>query len=362
MQINIKRTLAYSSINHAGFILMALAASSAEGNRAVIFYLVAYTFMVAGSFGVATVVARRGDAKVSLEDYRGLSRTSPGLALVFTVFLLAQAGVPFTSGFVAKLYTVVASVNANATWLAIVAMVTSVIAAYLYLRIIVTMYMASPADETAKPVRVPAGARLALAVCLLVTIAAGVVPGPLTRVAGEAQPVVVNLPEPPGAPAADPRAGEQLGSVRALSDGGSRRARRRSGGRAPVRLREPVVPGGARRAPAPGPGVVPGGGAGLASRRARRPLVSRSGAGGRRRPGAVIADLSPGEWEIVDAFEGGAYDRRLVSTTPCGDAFAYVGTGVLRPLAVDWNRQAFADEALDAFVTSCAAWRSAGGR
>jgi NADH-quinone oxidoreductase subunit N len=211
VQVNVKRTLAYSSINHAGFVLMALQSSSAEGNRAVLFYLVAYTFMVAGSFGVASVVARRGDNRVWLDDYRGLSRTSPGLALVFTVFLLAQAGVPFTSGFVAKLYTVVAAIQANTTWLAIVGMVTSVIAAYLYLRIIVSMYMAPPVDADARRLRVPAGARVALALCLLVTVGAGLLPGPLTRLAGDARPVLVNLPEPAGAPPAAGDAGQQLG-------------------------------------------------------------------------------------------------------------------------------------------------------
>jgi NADH-quinone oxidoreductase subunit N len=212
VQVNVKRTLAYSSINHAGFILMALQASSDEGNRAVLFYLVAYTFMVAGSFGVATVVARRGDGRVSLDDYRGLSRSSPGLALVFTVFLLAQAGVPFTSGFVAKLYTVLAAVEGGATWLGIVGMVSSVVAAYLYLRIIVSMYMAPPADAEAPAVRVPAGARAALALCLIVTIGVGLVPGTLTRVAGDARPVLVNLPEPPGSPTQEPSGGIQLGA------------------------------------------------------------------------------------------------------------------------------------------------------
>jgi NADH-quinone oxidoreductase subunit N len=212
VQINVKRTLAYSSINHAGFILMALAASSDAGNSAIVFYLVAYTFMVAGSFGVATIVSRRGDNRTSLDDYRGLSRTSPGLALVFTIFLLAQAGVPFTSGFVAKLYTVIAAVQANGTWLAIVAMVTSVIAAYLYLRIIVSMYMAPPVDAAARKLRVPAGARVALALCLFVTIGAGIWPGPLTEASGNAKPVLVNLPEPPGSAPADTGQGSELGS------------------------------------------------------------------------------------------------------------------------------------------------------
>ena len=82
--------------------------------------------MVAGSFGVVSIVSRRGDNRVTLDDYRGLGRTNPGLAFLFTVFLLAQAGVPFTSGFVAKLYTVIAAIAANTTWLAIIAMLSSV--------------------------------------------------------------------------------------------------------------------------------------------------------------------------------------------------------------------------------------------
>jgi NADH-quinone oxidoreductase subunit N len=205
VQSNVKRTLAYSSINHAGFILMALYASSDQGNRAVLFYLVAYTFMVVGSFAVVTVVARRGDNRVGLDDYRGLSRTSPGLALVFTIFLLAQAGVPFTSGFVAKLYTIVAAIDAQGTWLAIIAMVTSVVAAFLYLRIIVSMYMASPVDAAARKIRVPTGAAVTLGLCLFVTVAVGLFPGKLTDWTGEGRAVLVNTPEAGGG--APPTAG-----------------------------------------------------------------------------------------------------------------------------------------------------------
>lgn len=202
VQTNVKRTLAYSSINHAGFILMALAASSAEGNKAVLFYLIAYTFMVAGSFGVVTLVARRGDKRTSLDDYRGLSDTNPGLAFLFTVFLLAQAGVPFTSGFLAKLYAVIASIEGNATWLAMLGMITSVVAAFLYLRIIVSMYMSAdehaeaPAYSRAARIRVPAGAKLALGLCLVVTVGVGIFPGPVTDLSNDGKPVLVNVAEP----------------------------------------------------------------------------------------------------------------------------------------------------------------------
>jgi NADH-quinone oxidoreductase subunit N len=204
VQSNVKRTLAYSSINHAGFILMALAASSPEGVTAIVFYLIAYTFMVAGSFAVVTLVARQGDGRTDLNDYRGLSAANPLLALTFTIFLLAQAGVPFTSGFVAKLYTIIASIAAEATWLAIVAMVSSVVAAFLYLRIIVAMYMSGdtedgtmPAPTKADRIRIPFATGVALAACLAVTVGAGIFPGPVTDFASESTPVLVQLDESP---------------------------------------------------------------------------------------------------------------------------------------------------------------------
>jgi NADH-quinone oxidoreductase subunit N len=100
----------------------------------------------------------------------------------------------------------------STVWLAIVAMVTSVIAAYLYLRIIVSMYMAPPVDAEARKLRVPAGVRVALALCLFVTVGAGLVPGPLTKAAGDAKPVLVNLPEPPGQAPASNGPGGELGS------------------------------------------------------------------------------------------------------------------------------------------------------
>jgi NADH-quinone oxidoreductase subunit N len=204
VQTNVKRTLAYSSINHAGFILMALAASSPEGTSAIVFYLIAYTFMVAGSFAVVTLVSRQGDRRVDLDDYKGLSAANPLLAITFTIFLLAQAGVPFTSGFVAKLYTVIASIAAEATWLAIIAMVSSVVAAYLYLRIIVMMYMSGDTEDGTMPapaksdrIRIPFATGVALLVCVVVTLGAGIFPGPVTDVAGESTPALVRLDEAP---------------------------------------------------------------------------------------------------------------------------------------------------------------------
>jgi NADH-quinone oxidoreductase subunit N len=174
-----------------------------DGVEAALFYLATYTFLVAGSFGVVTLVGRRGDAHHALTDYRGLARRRPGLALVLTVFLLAQAGVPLTSGFFAKFYVITAAVEGGSTSLAIVAMLSSVIAAFLYLRIVASMFMTDPEEDAAGSgaasvdsggrIAVPVGAGLALGLCLLVTLGVGVWPGFITDAAHDAVPVLSAL-------------------------------------------------------------------------------------------------------------------------------------------------------------------------
>lgn len=184
-QTNVKRLLAYSSISHAGFMLLGVQAATPEGLEATLFYLATYTFTVAGAFGVVTVVGRRGDNAHDLSDYRGLGTRAPLLAFAFLVFLLAQAGVPFTSGFLAKFFVIGAAVDAGSTWLALTAMVASVISAYAYLKVVLAMY-AEDADADAPRPRVPVGARLAIGVSVIATIGLGVVPGPLTEASGTA--------------------------------------------------------------------------------------------------------------------------------------------------------------------------------
>jgi NADH-quinone oxidoreductase subunit N len=137
-------------------------------------------------------VGRTGDGHHSLDDYRGLGRSRPGLALLLTVFLFAQAGVPLTSGFFAKFYVVTAAVDAGSTSLAIVAMVSSVISAFLYLRITVSLYMGDPGEQPTTPrIAIPVGAGIALALCLVVTLVAGVWPGSISELARDAVPVLV---------------------------------------------------------------------------------------------------------------------------------------------------------------------------
>jgi len=139
-QRDVKRMLAYSSINHAGFILLGVVAGTARGASASLYYLLVYMFMAIGSFAIVTVLGRTGDADHDLSRYRGLAGRQPVLALAFAVLLLAQAGAPFTTGLWAKVQVVFAVIDVGDYPLAVIAMVTAVVAAYFYLRVAVLMY------------------------------------------------------------------------------------------------------------------------------------------------------------------------------------------------------------------------------
>jgi len=200
VQSNVKRMLAYSSISHAGFILMAIESSSKEGTAAVLFYVAVYTFMVAGSFGVATLVGRKGDGNHQLSDYTGLARTNPFIAISFLILLLSQAGIPFTAGFFAKFYAITAAVNSHAVPLALIAMVSAVISAFLYLRIIVAMFMSGgedgPDPARSSRIHVPFAAGLALCLCVGASVLFGLLPDLLVEPARDAVPVLVTYDRP----------------------------------------------------------------------------------------------------------------------------------------------------------------------
>jgi NADH-quinone oxidoreductase subunit N len=190
VQDDVKRMMAYSSISHAGFILVGVQAATDRGTSAALFYVLSYTFMIVGTFGVATVVAGRGDADHGISAYRGLSKRRPGLALVFTLFLLAQAGVPLTTGFLAKFYVIGAAVESHSYALALIAMVSAVISAFLYLRVVVAMYMTDVDEAEVGPrVRIPFGAGLALALAVAFTLGVGILPGRVVHWADRAVPV-----------------------------------------------------------------------------------------------------------------------------------------------------------------------------
>jgi NADH-quinone oxidoreductase subunit N len=176
VQQNVKRLLAYSSIAHAGYLLVAFAAAKQVGISAAIFYAASYAAMNVGAFAVVSHFASAGEKYVTLDDYAGLGRRSPLLAAILTIFLLSLIGIPVTGGFFAKFYVFSAALQSNLVGLTIIGVINSAIAAYYYLRVIIYMYMRDERGEV--PVaRIPAGLGIGLAICLIATIYLGVLPG-----------------------------------------------------------------------------------------------------------------------------------------------------------------------------------------
>ena len=175
VQRDVKRMLAYSSVSHAGFILVGVVAASSDaaGVRSSLTYLVVYAVLVVGTFAVVSSVAKTDDSGVSLDDLRGLAKARPALGLGITVLLLAQAGVPLTSGFVAKFGVIQAAVGAESYALAVLAMVAAVIAAYLYLRIMVSMWLQEGDRAFDRPAL---GTSLVISAAVGVTLAVGFFP------------------------------------------------------------------------------------------------------------------------------------------------------------------------------------------
>ncbi len=201
VQSNVKRMLAYSSISHAGYMLVGVQVATVEGTAAVLTYLFVYTFLTLGTFTVVTLMARQGDEGHELSDYRGLAVREPLLAKLLTLFLLAQAGIPLTSGFIAKLKVFQAAVDREVYSLAVIGMLASVVAAFVYLRLIVTMFTGPGIDEhpehadvahgggtavaiAAPPrVRVDLASGIVLALAAAVTIFVGILPNELLEFA-----------------------------------------------------------------------------------------------------------------------------------------------------------------------------------
>jgi NADH-quinone oxidoreductase subunit N len=181
-QSNLKRMLAYSSIAHVGYMLVGLAAGGAAGTAAVLFYLLAYTFTTAGTFGVITLCARAGEEAVDVRDYAGLGRRHPVLAFVLALFLLSLVGIPPLAGFVGKFYLFGAAVRAGFVWLAVLGVLNSAVAAYYYLRVIVTMYMQEPDEQSASVAPSFAGG-LALTIAVIGVVLLGLMPAPFVDLA-----------------------------------------------------------------------------------------------------------------------------------------------------------------------------------
>jgi NADH-quinone oxidoreductase subunit N len=175
VQRSVRRMLAYSSIAHAGYLLMAIAAGNTAGKGAILFYLLTYALTSIGAFGVTAFVTTGSNVPDDLSDYTGLAKRHPLLALLLTIFLLSLGGFPPTAGFVGKWYLFSAAVAAGDYGLAVIGVLTSVVSVFFYLRVVVMMYMSD--DTSAVPVTMPSNASLfALSVPLVATFYLGVLP------------------------------------------------------------------------------------------------------------------------------------------------------------------------------------------
>ncbi|MBI2820588.1 MAG: NADH-quinone oxidoreductase subunit N [Acidobacteria bacterium] len=175
-QNNIKRLLAYSSIAHAGYILLGFVAHNRSGIEAILFYTLAYALMNAGAFTVVQLVSRRGDNRVLLSDYTGLGQRHRWLAASLSLFLFSLAGIPATAGFMGKLFLFSAAVERGLFWLVILAVISSAIAAYYYIRIVVLMFMRE-ADPAGEPIPTPSGAAAVIILAIVGTLLLGIFPG-----------------------------------------------------------------------------------------------------------------------------------------------------------------------------------------
>jgi NADH-quinone oxidoreductase subunit N len=175
-QTNVKRMLAYSSIAHAGYVMVAITAHNQIGVAAVMFYLAAYALMNIGAFAVITDFSRQGEKFVNIDDLAGLGWKQPVTAALFSIFLLSLIGVPLTGGFFGKFYIFKAALDADLVWLAVLGLLNSAVAAYYYLRIMVVMYMHEPGESTVTLQPLSWGVRTTLWTTALGTLILGIYP------------------------------------------------------------------------------------------------------------------------------------------------------------------------------------------
>ena len=174
VQTNIKRMLAYSSIAHAGYLMLGIIATTADGKAAVLFYLLSYAVTNLGALGIVALFGTREHPHDQLRDFAGLATSRPGIAALMTVFLLSLGGFPPMAGFIGKWYIFAAAVERGYYWLAIIGVLTSVVSVFFYLRIVVMMYM-TDGTEIVRP-RVPAAALAGLALATIAVFYLGVLP------------------------------------------------------------------------------------------------------------------------------------------------------------------------------------------
>ncbi|HWT47310.1 MAG TPA: NADH-quinone oxidoreductase subunit NuoN [Mycobacterium sp.] len=186
-QTDVKRMLAYSSVAHVGFILTGVIADNTAGLSATLFYLVTYSFSTVGAFAIVSLIRNAdGVEDATMSHWAGLGQRSPIVGVMFSMFLLAFAGIPLTSGFVSKLAVFKAAAQGGAVPLVIIGVVASGVAAYFYVRVIVSMYFTEATDDTPHVVAPNILSKVAIAVCAAVTVLLGIFPQPLLDLADRA--------------------------------------------------------------------------------------------------------------------------------------------------------------------------------
>ena len=176
VQGNIKRMLAYSSIAHAGYILVGMVAGTQAGQAAMLFYLMAYTFMNLGAFAVVILIVRDGEEREEINDLAALGYARPALGLAMTLFMLSLGGIPPTAGFMGKFYLFNAALESGYYWLVIIAVLNSVVSMYYYLKVITTIYKTEPTRDL-RPLAPSTACGVALAISTTATLALGLFPG-----------------------------------------------------------------------------------------------------------------------------------------------------------------------------------------
>ena len=190
MQANVKRLLAYSSIAHAGYVMVALTARSDVGTAAAMFYLAAYAFMNIGAFAVVSHLSGKGERYQNVDDFAGLGQKQPLTAAMLSIFLLSLIGVPLTGGFFGKFYIFKAALESHLVWLTVLGLLNSAVAAYYYLRLLVVMYMREPSEASTNAEPLSPGLSAALILPALGTLVLGIFPSWVLDFAGKSSSLV----------------------------------------------------------------------------------------------------------------------------------------------------------------------------
>ena len=180
-QTNIKRLLAYSSVSHVGYLLLAVIAKNSLASSSLLFYMLSYTFMIFGVFGIIIILGRKGEENLEIKSYSGLAQKFPLLALCMAIFMLSLGGLPPLAGFTAKFYIFTAALKEGHYYLVVIAALNSVVSFYYYLKLIIYMYFEEPTQEF-KPNFAPL-TLLVVALAVLGTLDLGIFPGPVISLA-----------------------------------------------------------------------------------------------------------------------------------------------------------------------------------